>query len=500
MKKRFFRALALFSAAAFLFSGSAQAQSGTIGTAEYEIENPYSDVDWDTWTAYKACTHCHTTRSDGDCSPSEVVEKYYSLGYDILALTDHGTVSEDWTVKQDRLALYFWNTNTHKDVVSAERNDVIISGSDRGGRGMVQLPKGNEINTLTINKCHVNSYFADCGQGVAGLNTWPEEAVKLCQEAGGLCHLNHVGDWSGGEDDISTYDADFMARYAGLFLTYSGLVGMEVVNCYDEVTVHDRILYDKTLMITAPQGRNVFAFCEDDSHSLEFCGLNANVFIMPDSSVSSMRTCMETGAFFACSKYSYGEGYLGDYIGSGEFPTVTRIVADDEADTIHITAKNAQRLCMVSDGVILEEISVTEGQTVSFRLSEHQDELGSYVRFFLTGPGGICYLQPFLLNVTGQTLNADETGAIQGSCTVALPEVPGVTSADALVVCYCDRKFCGLVQTKVNLDEKGQVLQLDSLSFQTDPTGEISLQVFLLDEKDLHPITVPLKRTVRQIE
>ncbi len=29
------------------------------------ITNPYAAVDWDTWGAYKAQLHCHTTASDG---------------------------------------------------------------------------------------------------------------------------------------------------------------------------------------------------------------------------------------------------------------------------------------------------------------------------------------------------------------------------------------------------------------------------------------------------
>ena len=38
---------------------------------------------------YKANLHCHTTFSDGRLTPAEVKELYKSLGYSIVAYTDH---------------------------------------------------------------------------------------------------------------------------------------------------------------------------------------------------------------------------------------------------------------------------------------------------------------------------------------------------------------------------------------------------------------------------
>ena len=37
----------------------------------------------------KACLHLHTTLSDGDATPEEVLKMYEEAGYDILAITDH---------------------------------------------------------------------------------------------------------------------------------------------------------------------------------------------------------------------------------------------------------------------------------------------------------------------------------------------------------------------------------------------------------------------------
>ncbi len=37
----------------------------------------------------KGALHCHTTRSDGDNTPEEVIRYHYEHGYDFLAITDH---------------------------------------------------------------------------------------------------------------------------------------------------------------------------------------------------------------------------------------------------------------------------------------------------------------------------------------------------------------------------------------------------------------------------
>ena len=59
---------------------------------EYVITNPYETVDWDAWNTYKAQLHTHTLYSDGEMTITDVVEAYYALDYDILAITDHGVV------------------------------------------------------------------------------------------------------------------------------------------------------------------------------------------------------------------------------------------------------------------------------------------------------------------------------------------------------------------------------------------------------------------------
>jgi hypothetical protein len=62
----------------------------TGGTATFEPYNPYGSGG--TW--YKGQLHCHSTRSDGELAPSEVVARYSSLGYQFIAISDHHTVTK----------------------------------------------------------------------------------------------------------------------------------------------------------------------------------------------------------------------------------------------------------------------------------------------------------------------------------------------------------------------------------------------------------------------
>jgi hypothetical protein len=54
---------------------------------------------------YRANLHAHTTLSDGDIEPADCAELYRSLGYDILAITDHWQACELESERPDFLLL-----------------------------------------------------------------------------------------------------------------------------------------------------------------------------------------------------------------------------------------------------------------------------------------------------------------------------------------------------------------------------------------------------------
>ena len=399
--------LVLSSVAALTIQAFA-ATGDTIGQYDFTISNPYETIDWDTWKAYKGATHVHTVRSDGDIELDDMIEKYYSLGFQALALTDHGTVNYSWTKDQKRLAIFGYQYGKHGNVdeLTEERYQQITTGSDRGGDGMTEVPLGIELNGASTTKCHVNSYYADCGHGDLELDAkWPEDAVKKSQAAGGICHINHVGEWTEGRHDINTYNTEFVTKFSKLFLNYSACIGMELVNTKDNRTRNDRYLYDETLKITAPQGRNIWGFCEDDAHDFGDVENNAQYFIMPKNTQANIRTSMENGTFFACSKTSKNDWELGDgFEAQGPFPMVSRVNVDNETNQISINPYNAHTVKIVADGNVIGEKSVAnDNDTITFDLNDYEDKINSYVRIYILGKGGICYVQPFLVTKTEYT-------------------------------------------------------------------------------------------------
>jgi aspartate/methionine/tyrosine aminotransferase len=88
--------LAVLLTAALLFATLTVTGFSEKQKINYEIENPYADVDWDAWQGYKTQFHCHTTASDGYQPIREAIADYYALDYDAVAITDHGTTNRGW--------------------------------------------------------------------------------------------------------------------------------------------------------------------------------------------------------------------------------------------------------------------------------------------------------------------------------------------------------------------------------------------------------------------
>lgn len=395
----------------------------TVGNYKFNITSTYKDVDWQNWKPYKAETHVHTVRSDASTEVDDMIEYYYGFGFDAMALTDHGTVNYGWTSGQNRIAIFDYQFFVYGalDEPSKERYTEITTGtgaveggSAPRGYGMREIPMGIELNGMSAKKCHINGFYADYGHGDLGLAvTWPRDAVEGNYKAGGLTHINHVGEWTDGKDDISTYDSEFIADFASIYSDYGimrknrdennlrGCLGMELVNTADSRTKNDRYLYDEILKILAPQGINVLGFCEDDAHELSDCDRNAQYFLMPsnDMATNNIKHAMMYGQFYASSKNSKNSYELGSGFNAvGPYPSVSYIGVDDAKNQIIITSKDANKIRMVADGEIIETDDIsTGGATTVLDLNKYENKINSYVRVYLTGPGGITYLQPFLV-------------------------------------------------------------------------------------------------------
>lgn len=359
---------------------------------EYTITNPYETVDWDTWGQYKAMLHAHTLYSDGEMSITDVVEEYYAQDYDILAITDHGVVNKGWDTVPEMLPLIGYNQYFQKlEPLSAERYAEVTSGADRGGRGMLDVPLGIEMNGVVMRKNHVNGFFCGYGQGIWGKEEDYETPVAETEKAGGISFINHPGDFFyASRDEARASDPEHLKTFADIFMKYESCVGIEIYNERDTVARYDRIIWDNLLMYTIPRGRVMWGFANDDSHFLSTIGVTADMMLMPENTVENLRTAMENGTFFACSTISKVE--MGEeFRGTGDYAKVNRITVDEENDVISVDVTSSTDYVVewVADGEV-----IATGDSINLR--DYSEEIGSYVRFQIKNEGGMLHSQPFV--------------------------------------------------------------------------------------------------------
>jgi len=350
----------------------------------YTIANPYKNVDWDAWDAYKANLHTHTTFSDGNMDLADVVEAYYDQGYDALAIADHGVVQaawDKWPKTMPPLDIPHWFSN--RQVLTSARLAEITAGADRDGRGMIQVPLGIEMNAATVYKNHLVGLYGGWGWYWIGFGIDYRIPVSMTQKRGGVTFLAHPGDWAG---DVN--DKDIVNYHADIFRDYPSLLGMEVYNRVDTVTRHDRKLWDNLLARLTPEGVQVFAFANDDSHVLTDIGCTAELLYMPSNSTANVRKCLESGAFLACSRRDrivLGDQFVGDY--NAPFPSLERITI--AGDVITLDTAGTTKVEWIADGKVI--LSGSD----SIDLAAYADQITCYVRAQLIGPGGISATQAF---------------------------------------------------------------------------------------------------------
>lgn len=421
MRKHVFKKLLAVMMTVALLTTFVPLTGGAATEVDYTVVNPYADVNWNTWDQYKANLHTHSTVSDGRDDLCEMVEKHYELGYDILAMTDHGTTDRSWTEPNIVPGLNFvMNIETFgakSKGLTPARFAEITNGVGRDGRGLLRVPFGNEHNAAALNNTHVNSFFCDFGDGYLGGTSYYDHILKGVQDAGGISVINHPGEYTGARDHSTeeAYDTSnphynyIIRKFTTLFKTFETCVGMEIINKNDTRTKNDRKLWDLVLAKVIPTGRNIFGFGNSDAHSLSATDTNWNIMCMPTNTLENLRTCLEQGAFFAAShniknpiEIDRLEAETGLTLGDNEWdadrtlaaPRVTSITVDNAQDTIALTAVNQETIHWIADGEVIHV-----GGTLN--LDDHTGNLGSYVRAEIWGEGAIVYSQPFILEYKG---------------------------------------------------------------------------------------------------
>ncbi len=394
----------------------------------YVISSPYSGVIWegdDAWGAYKGSLHSHSTYSDADIDLATMVKEYYNQGYDLLANSDHGITGTEWNKKQTCLPLYAYQTllgNKVESLTDEEFTGIttgtypLYDGTVRGKK-MTCVVGANELNNLTLTKCHVNGFFlpAGVGDGFGGKENGHELAIAFVEKNGGLSHINHPGDFLESKDNIDAVSDPENVKYFGdMLLKYDSCLGIEVYNENNGVTPFDRILWDNLLMYCLPYGKNVYGFSNTDAHRTRDIDTSFSVFMMPENTEDGVKEAMEKGRFFAVTRIAKANDLIGPEkeIDARNtelpYPVFTKVEVDGH--TVNVTAKDAATIQWIADGKVIASGDITDG-AASLNLDEIEGAADfSYVRAELYGEGGACLTQALVIEKDEHLEYAEETG------------------------------------------------------------------------------------------
>jgi predicted metal-dependent phosphoesterase TrpH len=294
---------------------------------------------------FKGNTHTHTTQSDGDTSPREVIRWYAAHGYDFLALSDHNVPSEPAGVKKPNGADFL--------LISGEEVSVNFNG----------VP-------IHLNALDIGAALPPlCEETIAATLRANLEAIE---QAGGLGHVNHPNFRYAisAADMLPVENLRFLEVYNGHPTVYND--GDAELGKQSVESMWDDLL---------SSGRKVYGLAVDDAHHFaEFHPGNAN----PGRGWIMVRAASLTAR---------------DIIGairSGEFYATTGVELADltnSASVIRLRVQSpANTPCAIEfvgpGGHVLHALSGVEAE---FRPSPGQGYVRARVR---TGSGARCWTQP----------------------------------------------------------------------------------------------------------
>lgn len=270
------------------------------------VLNPYEEVNWETWSQYKANFHTHTTNSDGKQPPSTVIDEYHFAGYSILAITDHNFITWPWT----------------------------DYGRDPKALNMLAV-RGDEYS----NSQHMNAYF-DFTISSSNL----QKGIPHVYEKGGLCIINHPGRYKKSPE-----------WHIQWYKKYPSCIGMEVLN-QGERYEKDRRLWDSVNdRLFKSEGRLVWGYSNDDKHRKNHLYRNFQFMIMPELTETALKISQQNGASYFCIEpKGSGNAYV---------PRVEQIKVDNVNKTIAISAHDYDSISWFGPGTR----EVARGATFDFK-------------------------------------------------------------------------------------------------------------------------------------
>ena len=330
--------------------GGSFAQPGRV-----EVANPYADVDWPTFSHYRADLHVHTLQSDGCHSVSEVVKTFHDLGFAILSITDHDIMAPNACPLLEaatRAQIDFGAYATERTPYPDPRPPTYPADPTWPWTGY-GAPSPSELGMLGIEGAeltctyHVNSFFSDYGvappcKGGVDIDV-DKELVEVARREG-LAVLNHPD---------TRQPADWFAK---LYREHpaESFVGIEIAS--DDPATADSylVLWDQLLGELMPS-RPVWGFGTSDTHILARTRFAFTVFVLRELTTQSVKDAMRRGQFYSVVQpkmlnLSRGRGlpFAGREAYDGKYPTLRSIVVDRDARRITIDATGYDEIVWIS--------------------------------------------------------------------------------------------------------------------------------------------------------
>ena len=204
---------------------------------------------------FRANLHTHSTVSDGQYSPQEVIDIYAKAGYDVLAFSDHR--------KMNPVSSY------------DPKGMTLISGVEMHPMG----PRGIIWHLLCLN---VPEDFP-AQKYTANPDTTGQDVIDAVHAAGGIVFCAHPF-WCG-------------FTSAEIMNNLSGLAGIEVFNssCVGIGKAYNDQCWDELITAGLVKG----AIAVDDVHNSSHLFGGWTMIAAPDKSVGSIMNALNTGSFYA---------------------------------------------------------------------------------------------------------------------------------------------------------------------------------------------------------
>ena len=330
--------------------GSSSAQPGHL-----DVANPYENVDWQTFSHYRADLHVHTLQSDGCHSVSEVVKAFHDAGFAILSITDHDIVAPNVCPLRDvarqaqiEFGLFATEHSPYPDPrPSTFPADTTWPWNAFGAPTPVELGMlGIEGAELTCTY-HVNSFFSDYGVRPpckGGVDIDVDKELLEVAKRGGLAVLNHP--------DTSQPPEWFAKLYREH--PAASFVGIEIAS--DDPSTADSFvkLWDQLLGELMPS-RPIWGFGTSDVHTLMRMRFAFTVFLLHEPTTDSVKDAMRRGQFYSVVQprmlnlsRDRGVTFAGRAAYDGAYPELRSIVVDRDARKITIDASGYDEIVWIS--------------------------------------------------------------------------------------------------------------------------------------------------------